>query len=106
MSLSNGHRLKQLESQPVNQLMVVSLLEHICRLHAGTEEESTQLFESKMVLHFFVTSKKVDIFRDSFLLVVCVCVCVCVCVFTSIHCEGFICLEQLGLLGNRSTMLR
>ena len=69
MSLSNGHRLKQLESQPVNQLMVVSLLEHICRLHAGTEEESTQLFESKMVLHFFVTSKKVDIFRDSFLLV-------------------------------------
>ena len=26
---------------------------------------------------------------------VCVCVCVCVCVFTSIHLEGFICLEQL-----------
>ena len=36
---------------------------------------------------------------------VCVCVCVCVCVFTSIHREGFICLEQLGLPGNRSTML-
>ena len=29
---------------------------------------------------------------------VCVSVCVfmCVCVFTSIHCEGFICLDQLG----------
>ena len=26
-----------------------------------------------------------------------------VCVFTSIHREGFICLNQLGLLGNRST---
>ena len=26
----------------------------------------------------------------------CVCVCVCVCVFTSIHCEGFICLDQVG----------
>ena len=30
---------------------------------------------------------------------------VCVCVFTSIHRKGFICLEQLGLPGNRSTML-
>ena len=28
--------------------------------------------------------------------VCCVCVCVCVCVCTSIHCEGFICLDQLG----------
>ena len=36
---------------------------------------------------------------------VCVCVCMCVCVFTLIHHEGFICLEQLGLPGNRSTML-
>ena len=25
----------------------------------------------------------------------CVCVCVCVCLFTSIHSEGFICLDQL-----------
>ena len=25
-----------------------------------------------------------------------VCVCVCVCVFTSIHREGFICLEQIN----------
>ena len=33
------------------------------------------------------------------------CVCVCVCVFTSIHCEAFICLEQLGLPGNKSMML-
>ena len=31
--------------------------------------------------------------------------CVCVCVFTSIHREGFISLEQLALPGNRSTML-
>ena len=30
----------------------------------------------------------------------------CVCVFTYIHREGFICLEQLGVPGNRSTMLR
>ena len=32
---------------------------------------------------------------------VCVCVCmyVCVCVFTSIHHEGFICLEQVGYQG-------
>ena len=37
--------------------------------------------------------------------VVVVCLCVCVCMFTSIHREGFICLEQLGLPGNRSTML-
>ena len=29
----------------------------------------------------------------------------CVCVFTSIHLEGFICLEQLGMPGKRSTML-
>ena len=37
---------------------------------------------------------------------VCVCVCVweCVCVFTSIHYEGLICLDQLGDQGNRSTM--
>ena len=28
-----------------------------------------------------------------------VCVCVCVCVFTSIHCEGFICLDQLECQG-------
>ena len=28
-----------------------------------------------------------------------VCVCVCVCVFTSIHREGFICLDQLGYQG-------
>ena len=34
------------------------------------------------------------------------CVCVYVCVFMSIHREGFISLEQLGLPGNRSTMLR
>ena len=30
---------------------------------------------------------------------VCVCVCVCVCVFTSIHHEGFIRLEQLERQG-------
>ena len=29
----------------------------------------------------------------------CACVCVCVCVFTSIHCEGFIYLDQLGYQG-------
>ena len=29
----------------------------------------------------------------------CVCVCVCVCVLTSIHREGFICLNQLGYQG-------
>ena len=31
--------------------------------------------------------------------VLCVCVCACVCVFTSIHHEGFICLDQLGHQG-------
>ena len=30
---------------------------------------------------------------------VCVCVCVCVCLFTSIHREGFICLDQLRYQG-------
>ena len=30
---------------------------------------------------------------------VCACVCVCVCVFMSIHCEGFICLDQVGYQG-------
>ena len=30
---------------------------------------------------------------------VCVCVCACVCVFTSIHSEGFICLDQLECQG-------
>ena len=29
-----------------------------------------------------------------------VCVCLCVCVFTSIHREGFTCLEQLGMPAN------
>ena len=29
----------------------------------------------------------------------------CVCVFTSIHREGFICLDQLEMPGNRSMML-
>ena len=31
--------------------------------------------------------------------VLCVYVCVCVCVFTSIHREGFICLDQVGYQG-------
>ena len=30
---------------------------------------------------------------------ICACVCVCVCVFTSIHREGFIYLDQLGYQG-------
>ena len=46
LSLSKSHSLNQLESQPINQLMVISLLEHICNLHGGSDEEANLIFKS------------------------------------------------------------
>jgi len=45
ISISGDGGLKDIEKQPVNQLMLISLLEHICSLYSNDEEQSSLLFK-------------------------------------------------------------